>query len=51
MTLFAAKDGEIVIGAGNDKLFGLLANLMKRPELINDERFSSNPLRVKIMLC
>lgn len=44
---FAAKDGEIVIGAGNDKLFGLLANLMKRPELINDERFSSNPLRVK----
>jgi CoA:oxalate CoA-transferase len=44
---FAAKDGEIVIGAGNDKLFNLLANLMGQPELVNDERFSSNPLRVK----
>jgi crotonobetainyl-CoA:carnitine CoA-transferase CaiB-like acyl-CoA transferase len=44
---FAAKDGEIVIGAGNDKLFSLLANLMKQPELVNDERFLSNPLRVK----
>lgn len=44
---FTAKDGEIVIGAGNDKLFNLLANLMGQPELVNDERFSSNPLRVK----
>jgi formyl-CoA transferase len=44
---FKAKDGEIVIGGGNDKLFRLLANLMGKPELAEDERFCSNPMRVK----
>lgn len=44
---FKAKDGDLVIGAGNDKLFGLLAKLMGKPELIEDERFYCNVERVK----
>jgi crotonobetainyl-CoA:carnitine CoA-transferase CaiB-like acyl-CoA transferase len=43
---FRAKDGMLVIGAGNDKLFDLLAELMGQPELSKDERFRSNPDRV-----
>ncbi len=43
---FKAKDGMLVIGAGNNKLFDLLAALMGRPELSRDERFKSNPDRV-----
>ena len=43
---FRAKDGMLVIGAGNDKLFDLLANLMGQPDLPRDERFKSNPDRV-----
>ncbi len=44
---FKAKDGQLVIGCGNDKLFELLANVMGRPELCEDERFCSNPKRVE----
>ena len=43
---FQAKDGMLVIGAGNDKLFGLLCNLMKMPELAADPRFCTNNDRV-----
>ncbi len=44
---FQAKDGMLVIGAGNDKLFAALANLMGRPDLIEDPRFVHNNDRVK----
>lgn len=44
---FRAKDGMLVIGAGNDKLFGLLCGLMKQPELEEDPRFCSNIKRVE----
>lgn len=44
---FKAKDGSMVIGCGNNKLFKLLANHMGQPELIDEEIFSSNPERVK----
>ena len=44
---FHVKDGSIVIGCGNNKLFSLLSNLMGQPELATDERFCENPLRVK----
>ena len=44
---FKAKDGDLVIGCGNDKLFKILAELMGKAELITDERFSNNGLRVK----
>lgn len=43
---FQAKDGMLVIGAGNDKLFGLLCDLMEKPELKTDPRFLTNNDRV-----
>lgn len=45
---YAAKDGFIVIGCGNQKLFEILCReLMKKPELVEDERFLSVSRRVK----
>ena len=44
---FETKDGDMVIGAGNDKLFQACCNVMGKPDLIKEERFSSNPLRVQ----
>jgi formyl-CoA transferase len=44
---FRTGDGDMVIGAGNDKLFGLLCGVMGRPDLPGDERFSSNATRVR----
>ncbi|AWK84033.1 CaiB/BaiF CoA transferase family protein [Photobacterium damselae] len=44
---FKCSDGSIVIGAGNDKLYHTLCHLMNSPELITDERFLHNPLRIK----
>lgn len=44
---FQAKDKEVIIGAGNQKLWELLVGVMDKPELLEDERFSSNALRVK----
>ncbi|MGD9944981.1 MAG: CaiB/BaiF CoA transferase family protein [Burkholderiaceae bacterium] len=43
---FRTRDGWLVIGAGNDKLFGKLADAMGRPELAADERFRTNRARV-----
>lgn len=37
--VFPAKDGDVVIAAGNNKLFGLLCDVMKQPELKTDPRF------------
>lgn len=36
---FTARDGNAIIAAGNDKLFGLLCDLMQQPDLKTDERF------------
>ena len=44
---FKAKDGSLVIGCGNDKLFGLLTEIMKREDLKTDERFVINSKRVE----
>lgn len=44
---FTAKDGDVIIGCGNDKLFKLLTDVMKMPELVIDERFKTNALRVE----
>lgn len=44
---FKAKDGSVIIGCGNDKLYKLLAEQMGQPELVTDERFIENKLRVK----
>ncbi len=42
---FETKDGSIMIAAGNDVLWGKLCNALGVPELIDDERFKTNPLR------
>jgi CoA:oxalate CoA-transferase len=43
---FATKDGHIAIAAGNDDLFGRVARVLGREDLITDERFRTNPKRV-----
>lgn len=42
---FNAKDGNVIIAAGNDHLFGLMAGALKRPDLTTDPRFATNELR------
>lgn len=44
---YATSDGFIVIGAANDKLFGLLSHVLGRSEWIKDPRFQTNPDRVR----
>jgi CoA:oxalate CoA-transferase len=39
---FTASDGYVIVGAGNDKLWGLLVNLIGKPELLTDPRFLTN---------
>ena len=44
---FKTSDGDIMLGGGNDRLFGVLCHRLGRPEWITDERFATNPVRVK----
>ncbi|WP_099157627.1 CaiB/BaiF CoA transferase family protein [Virgibacillus ndiopensis] len=44
---FQTMDGEMVIAVGNDNQFKSLCNILKKPEFTNDERFLTNPSRVK----
>ena len=45
---YKAKDGYLVIGCGNQRLFTVLCNeLLHKPELIEDPRFLTVPLRVE----
>lgn len=44
---FKAKDGYVIIAVGNDKLWEKFCNLIGRQELINDERFATNPARTE----
>jgi CoA:oxalate CoA-transferase len=43
---FATRDGHIAIAAGNDDLFARVARVIGREDLINDQRFTTNPKRV-----
>lgn len=43
---FATKDAPLAICAGNDHLWGMLANELGHPEWLQDARFGSNPDRV-----
>lgn len=43
---YLTQDGEIVIAAGSDKLFGLLSNVLGHPEWATDPKFVDNPSRV-----
>jgi crotonobetainyl-CoA:carnitine CoA-transferase CaiB-like acyl-CoA transferase len=45
--VFPARDGELMIVAGNDKLFGALCAVLGVPELASDPRFLTNPDRVE----
>ncbi len=42
---FTAKDGHIIVGAGNDRLWEKLCTILGHPELIKDERFADNGKR------
>ena len=44
---FKTKDGDILLGGGNDRLFGILCDKLGKPEWKADERFSTNSVRVK----
>jgi crotonobetainyl-CoA:carnitine CoA-transferase CaiB-like acyl-CoA transferase len=40
------RDGELMVAAGNDRLFALLCRELGAPELLQDPRFRTNPDRV-----
>lgn len=44
---FKTRDGDILLGGGNDKLFGILCDKLGRPEWAQDQRFVTNSVRVK----
>jgi crotonobetainyl-CoA:carnitine CoA-transferase CaiB-like acyl-CoA transferase len=45
--VFSARDGELMIAAGNDGLFGRLCAALGLPDLAEDSRFATNPDRVQ----
>ena len=45
--VFPTRDGELMVAGGNDRLFGLLCGVLELPELVTDERFRTNPDRVR----
>lgn len=45
--VYPAKDGDVVIAAGNNKLFGILCNAMGCPELASDPLYAQVPDRVE----
>jgi crotonobetainyl-CoA:carnitine CoA-transferase CaiB-like acyl-CoA transferase len=44
---FACSDGHIIVAAGNDGQYQKFVEAGGRPELADDPRFATNPLRVK----
>ncbi len=44
---FETKDKYVIIGVGNDALWTRFCRILGRPELAEDPRFKTNPLRVK----
>ena len=45
--VFRASDGDVMIAAGNDGLFNRLCEALELGELPDDERFRTNPDRVR----
>jgi formyl-CoA transferase len=43
---FSARDGWFILGAANDKQWGILCDTLDRPDLKTDRRFASNGERV-----
>lgn len=44
---FPTRDGDVLLGGGNDRLYGVLCRKIGEPQLADDERFVTNELRVK----
>lgn len=44
---FKTADGDILLGGGNDRLYGVLCTRIGKPEWASDERFKTNALRVR----
>lgn len=44
---FKTADGDILLGGGNDRLYGVLCTKLGKPEWITDERFVTNAVRVQ----
>lgn len=44
---FPTLDGDILLGGGNDRLYGILCEKIGEPEWATDERFKNNALRVQ----
>lgn len=44
---FKTSDGDIMLGGGNDRLFGVMCDRLAKPEWASDSRFSSNSARVQ----
>ncbi|KAL9110223.1 MAG: hypothetical protein Q9187_008079, partial [Circinaria calcarea] len=44
---FKTADGDILLGGGNERLFGILCDCLGEPGWKTDERFITNSLRVK----
>jgi succinate--hydroxymethylglutarate CoA-transferase len=44
---FKTSDGDILLGGGNDRLYGIICAKLGKPEWVTDERFKTNALRVK----
>lgn len=44
---FKTADGDILLGGGNDRLFGVLCQRLDKPEWAQDSRFATNNVRVK----
>jgi len=44
---FKTKDGWMTIGANNQRLWGFLCKALGQPDLEHDERFATNPQRMK----
>ena len=42
-----ARDGELMVAGGNDRLFSALCAAAGLPELVDDPRFATNPERVR----
>jgi formyl-CoA transferase/CoA:oxalate CoA-transferase len=45
--VFGTRDGELMVAAGNDRLFAALCEVLGEPGLVADPRFRSNPDRVR----
>ncbi len=45
--VFPTRDGELMVAVGNDRLFALLCDVLGLHDLVTDDRFRTNPDRVR----